>query len=318
MTVEIYIKNPHQKINQPIFDSSLKIMEQKFLSINRPLITPTKLHLPESTLENDWHSMENHDPNLSSNKTSTDGKKNRKSLIPVLISPTISQPNSGIRLHSSFSGGKILKSNEKRSSINFATNPSMMNNLIAHKKSLLSEFDGEVCLFTPFSEEIISRKEHEEEVNKLQQTIRTLEHKVFTDEQTLQAQAEQLEQKENLLLMLQEEMYEYKFFIGLQAQKIEEEETHCVHLQIDHRETMSTKHRKYKQNLLKMKEDHMQYEKNATFMIKQINDQMSELQKFAMTRIQVNLSNFFLSLLLYSFLPKYLKKNIYIRHWKSN
>lgn len=78
-----------------------------------------------------------------------------------------------------------------------------------------------------------------------------------------------------------------RFFCSLQEQKISELEHHVTSLTLQHNELVLNKAKKYKSVISKLKEERQQYEQRANSMVSELQAQMSQLQIFAMQRIEV-------------------------------
>jgi septal ring factor EnvC (AmiA/AmiB activator) len=85
----------------------------------------------------------------------------------------------------------------------------------------------------------------------------------------------------------QEDANANKFMCSLQEQRIEELEQQSSRDQLDRNEALSDKTRKHKQVIKKLNQDRAAYEERADKMIKQMNEQMTQLQQMAMSRIEV-------------------------------
>lgn len=96
-----------------------------------------------------------------------------------------------------------------------------------------------------------------------------------------------LTEQETLNAALRDEISAVCFFTQVQGQKIEEQESLLMTSKMDYQEEVSAKNRKYKTMIKKMQAEKASYENGANAIIKQLNEQMAELQKVALTRIQV-------------------------------
>lgn len=87
----------------------------------------------------------------------------------------------------------------------------------------------------------------------------------------------------------QEDANATKFMCSLQEQRIEELEQQVSRERLDHNEELRNSNRKNKLIIKKLTQDRASYEERADQMIKQMNDQMTQLQQMAMSRIEVGL-----------------------------
>lgn len=85
----------------------------------------------------------------------------------------------------------------------------------------------------------------------------------------------------------QEDASATKFMCSLQEQRIEELEQQTSRERLERNEALSEKSRKHKQIIKKLTQDRASYEERADLMIKQMNEQMTQLQQMAMSRIEV-------------------------------
>ena len=85
----------------------------------------------------------------------------------------------------------------------------------------------------------------------------------------------------------QEEANTNKFMCSLQEQRIDELEQHVSQARLDQNEALSDKSRKHRQIIKKLNQERAAYEERADSMIKQMNEQMTQLQQMAMSRIEV-------------------------------
>jgi hypothetical protein len=90
----------------------------------------------------------------------------------------------------------------------------------------------------------------------------------------------------------QEDANANKFMCSLQEQRIEELEQQSSRDRLDRNEALSDKSRKHKQVIKKLNQDRAAYEERADKMIKQMNEQMTQLQQMAMSRIEVHCFSF--------------------------
>lgn len=86
----------------------------------------------------------------------------------------------------------------------------------------------------------------------------------------------------------QEDANATKFMCSLQEQRIEELERQSSRERLDHNEALSEKSRKHRHAIKKLNQDRAAYEERADSMIKQMNEQMTQLQHMAMGRIEVS------------------------------
>lgn len=87
----------------------------------------------------------------------------------------------------------------------------------------------------------------------------------------------------------QEDANATKFMCSLQEQRIEELEQQVSRERLEHSEDLRSNNRKNKLLVKKLTQDRASYEERADLMIKQMNDQMTQLQQMAMSRIEVRL-----------------------------
>lgn len=86
----------------------------------------------------------------------------------------------------------------------------------------------------------------------------------------------------------QEDANATKFMCAIQEQRIEELEQQASRERLDRNEALSEKSRKHKAVIKKLNQDRAAYEERADMMIKQMNEQMTQLQQMAMSRIEVS------------------------------
>jgi chromosome segregation ATPase len=81
------------------------------------------------------------------------------------------------------------------------------------------------------------------------------------------------------------------FYCGVQDLKIQELEERLSSQRLEYHESVASKQRKYKNLVKKAQQEKADYESQSNSMMKQLNEQMMQLQTFAMQRIQVGTSN---------------------------
>lgn len=133
------------------------------------------------------------------------------------------------------------------------------------------------------------------ETNKLQLDYKNLLEKYLELKQILKQQKTEIKalknqnnEFSNRLMMSNEELSAYIFTNSIQEQRIDELENHLSTDKINHHESVNNKSRKYKQEIMKLKQEKLSYEESANTMINQMNEQMTKLQEMAMTRIEVS------------------------------
>ncbi len=101
---------------------------------------------------------------------------------------------------------------------------------------------------------------------------------------------EQLIQEKKLVAerenMFTEDIQVKEFFISLQEQKISELEEESTSRRLQYLDTVS-KVKKYKANIKKLEYEKQSFENKSKNMMNQLNEQMAQLQSFALERIQV-------------------------------
>ena len=124
----------------------------------------------------------------------------------------------------------------------------------------------------------------------------------------IQTLKEELKEKDDLIAQLrkelasanaaktaaQEDSNATRFMSSLQEQRIEELELQLSRDRLDKNEELREKSRKHKQIIKKLTQDRSAYEERADQMIKQMNEQMGQLQHMAMARIEVLIIKLFL------------------------
>lgn len=91
---------------------------------------------------------------------------------------------------------------------------------------------------------------------------------------------------ENERDMMKAELDMHNFIIGVQIQKINELEDNISTSRLEYHESITSKNKKLKQLTTKLEKDKAEHEKRANSMIAQLNEQMTALQKMALTRIE--------------------------------
>lgn len=251
----------------------------------KPLITPSKLFLGDCADEKaiDWTILENCNPNLAETPLSvrsTDSKRFRKSLIPVFSPSQADRQPAGVL---SASGNRGSKSRR----ISHDITDALACRVSSGRKSVAENKDA--------MHRELSQKQAQEIV-ELRERLTTLEAQSKQQEETIGDLREKLAKQESVNAGLQDELTAVRFFAQVQGQKIEEQENLIMTSKMDYQEDMSAKNRKYKTMIKKLQADRANYESGAATIIQQLNDQMAQLQKFAMTRIEViSFLSFFLS-----------------------
>jgi hypothetical protein len=87
--------------------------------------------------------------------------------------------------------------------------------------------------------------------------------------------------------MAEEEISALKFLNAVQEMRIGELESNASTDHIKYHENAANKTKKHKAEILKMKQEKMEYEERANSMIQQMSEQMTALQTMAMSRIEV-------------------------------
>jgi hypothetical protein len=242
----------------------------------KPLITPSKLFLGDCADEKaiDWTILENCNPNLVDTPKSvnrhSETKKIRKSLIPI-FSPTPSerQPTGVLTA----SGSRSSKSRRISKEI---------TEVLASRAS--SSGRKSTTDRDPLGLREISQSK---EIAELKEKVAVLEAQNKSYETTIGGLQSTLTEQETLNAALRDEISAVCFFTQVQGQKIEEQESLLMTSKMDYQEEVSAKNRKYKTMIKKMQAEKASYENGANAIIKQLNEQMAELQKVALTRIQV-------------------------------
>lgn len=93
-----------------------------------------------------------------------------------------------------------------------------------------------------------------------------------------------LEERED---MFTEDIQAKEFYISIQDQRISELEEESSGHRLQYHEAMS-KIKKYKTNIKKLEYEKQSFENKSKNMMNQLNEQMAQLQSFALERIQVN------------------------------
>jgi chromosome segregation ATPase len=130
-------------------------------------------------------------------------------------------------------------------------------------------------------------------LSKLQSELMTTSLQLQDREEKLQELQEQHQllqahstSVQNQCDMLQSELESNHFFIELQGQKIAELDNFVSSTRLEYHENIASKNKKLRVLSKKLERDKEEHEKRANMMICQLNEQMTALQKMAMTRIE--------------------------------
>lgn len=254
------------------------------LSSPKPLIAPSKLFLTTEAEEQlDWSGFENCHPNFftpneGNTPFATTETKRRKSLIPA-YSPL--PGDSSLRRPSSVLSASGTRSSKSRRISNDISDI-LSSRQSSGRKSVLVD------------REIVDLREINNkqalDIQELHTQMSALRLKAEESDNTILDLQREVKEKDAVITALTEENAAIRFFAQIQGQKIEEQETMIMTAQIDHRDDLSSKNRKYKAMVKKLQSERAAYEQNANTIVQQLNEQMAQLQKFALTRIEVNLN----------------------------
>lgn len=125
------------------------------------------------------------------------------------------------------------------------------------------------------------------EVQTLKEELQRRNDEISELSQKLESTTLKCKELENRNLMCMEELQTYQFMNGLQDQRMEELEEQISSARMDRNEALSAKSKKHKAVVRKMQVERSEYESRANTMIQQMTEQMTQLQKMAMTRIEV-------------------------------
>jgi hypothetical protein len=109
---------------------------------------------------------------------------------------------------------------------------------------------------------------------------------------SLQESEEREIELENYLTFTFDELKATSFMNSIHEQRICELEEIISQNRMEHNEELASRAKKQKHALKKVNEEKIEYEKRANFMVTQLNEQMSQLQKMAMQRIEVILKKY--------------------------
>ena len=125
------------------------------------------------------------------------------------------------------------------------------------------------------------------EVQALKATLRARDEELTASKEALSASEEAQRELDSRRQMAQEEVETCAFISSLQEQRFGELEEQISTDRFERHELLSSKTRKHKVQVKKLQQERADYEARANQMIQQMTDQMGQLQKMAMTRIEV-------------------------------
>ena len=119
-------------------------------------------------------------------------------------------------------------------------------------------------------------------------TIANLKEEVTGKDAQISQLTEELAASRKATLIAQEDANAGRFMCSLQEQRILELEQKQSSDRMDMNEALSQKSRKHRAAVKKLQQERAAYEERADSMIAQMTEQMTQLQKMAMSRIEVH------------------------------
>jgi len=119
-------------------------------------------------------------------------------------------------------------------------------------------------------------------------TIANLREEASTKDALIAQFKQELEAARNAATIAQEDANATRFMCSLQEQRISELEQKQSSDRMDMNEALSQKSRKHRTAVKKLQQERAAYEERADSMIAQMTEQMTQLQKMAMSRIEVD------------------------------
>ena len=270
-------------LNQHILKSPTKDIK-KTEGIRRQTISHLNRNFPEFGT-----SPNNINPRPKSNMNTTFGfdhnNHNKNVLISQILDFSDSTNNqtslqSPLKLSRNVSTEiKISKSAESRISFSKQDN----NHLMSPRKNEDENKEN----MNGFSNPLVSTDMYEKYC-KLENDYKILQNIQQQTNNQLQIMISERNQAFDSLSMAKEEINALNFHLSLQEQQVVQLEYNISTNLINHDESNTTKTRKYKHEITKLKQEKTSYEERANTMVKQMTTQMSQLQDMAMVRIQVS------------------------------
>lgn len=139
----------------------------------------------------------------------------------------------------------------------------------------------------PSPQEYHTPMSHPVDTEKYLSQIAALQDELALKNNELHQTKQELEKAKTAHSEATEEANSNRFMCSLQEQRIVELEQQQSRDRMDRNEALSQKSRKHRAVVKKLNQDRAAYEERADQMIQQMNEQMGQLQKMAMSRIEV-------------------------------